>query len=247
MAPRIPTGYARWVQGVLGDPLPSAKWAHNHATGAIETSSSTYSFFRRCFKNRILRLKKAFGSDQRDYALILTKLSAVGTTSWSGPYAELVAYDFLTSFAKVIPEVHPGEATLSARMGRKTPILDGKLPSYFDLHFDVKRLADVTREILAGIISKVERQYPDVQLAAEYPLDIDPDEIGKQHSAILRGVRDAAAKGASVFSLPKVGLCVRVYKPRRNIVTTVHHHNPYQQANAWKYTAIEDAHQLLED
>jgi hypothetical protein len=245
MAPRTRLKYASWVQSVLGDPLPPARWAYNHAAGAIESTS--YDFFRRCFENRLLRLKKAFGSDRRDYALILKKLSAVGTASWSGPYAELAAYDFLTSFTKVIPEVKPGERTLSARIGGQTPILDGKLPSYFDLHFDVKRLGDVTREILAGVFSKLEKKFPDVQFAAEFPQHIDPAEIGKQHAAISRGLQAALARGESGFSLPKVGLCVRIYKPRRSVVTTLHHHDRYQQANAWKYTAIEDAHQLLED
>ena len=243
--PRIRLKYASWVQSVLGDPLPPARWAYNHAAGAIESTSQ--DFFRRCFENRLLRLKKAFGSDQRDYALILKKLSAVGTASWSGPYAELAAYDFLASFTKVIPEVKPGERTLSARLGGQTPILDGKLPRYFDLHFDVKRMGDVTREVVNKIIANLERKHPDVQFAAEYPLHIDPDEVGKQHTAICSGLGAALARGEGGFALPKLGLSIRIYKPRREVVTTLHDHDPYQQAKAWKYMAIEDAHQLLED
>lgn len=103
--------YVKWAEAILGHRLPAAKWAYNHAAGAIESPKS-FRFFRRCFKQRLLRLQKAFSANARNYQLILKKISDVGTKNWSGPYAELVAYDFLASFTEVVPEVAPQEATL---------------------------------------------------------------------------------------------------------------------------------------
>jgi len=237
--------YRDWAEAIVGSPLPGRQWQRNNVSGAIETAingGDNFTFFEGRFRERVGRLNTEL--DVADRPHLLDGLANIGSTKWFGCFAELAAWDFLSSlpFGLRVEVYPPGP-----QLGRNPAVLDGRLPGLHDLHFDVKILNDTTKEILESVEKQVEREHPGVSLSFNYSEDYSDDRIAEGRVPLLKAIENAIAAGERGVRYEPLGLLVHIHRPRPTVVVSETSHEPYRQAEARRYAMLGDAHQLLQD
>ena len=232
-------GYAKWVQGVLGQALPPRRWFDNSVVGAIAGGSGQYGFFVDRFRERLTRLWRALPNER---AKLVEKVANVGTENWYGYFAELVAWDFFGSlpFGLEIEVPPPGP-----QLGPTACVLDGRLNRVWNLHFDVKALADTTKMVLEGIERQLKVAHPDYSVRFSHPLDLGKSAVADVRQELVDKINAAIADGAGYVNHAASRVEVRIHKPEPAFTATEHSYNPYEQAKELRFGAVSDARQFI--
>jgi hypothetical protein len=232
-------GYETWVHGVLGKPLPPRKWFDNPITGAVAGGSGQFTFFVERFRERLLRLWAALPND---HDKLLEKVANVGTENWYGYFAELTAWDF---FADLPLGLEIEVAPPGPQLGPTRCILDGRLRRTWNLHFDVKALADTTKMVLEGIERQLKADFPGTAFRFSYPLDLGKSAVADVRQDLIDGIRKAIQQGQPHLNHAASRVHVHVYNPPPSVTTTEHSYNPYEQAKELRLSIVSDAKQFI--
>lgn len=141
----------------------------NNCIGAL--NKSQYTEFNTNFINRLIRLKNKFQSSPEDYQELKNTVKDIGNKKgykWSGPYSELVALDYWTSFKDlddfkfvVKGDVNLMPNSLAKKIGQETVDLDLSFNLRFKkIYMDVKSFIPTHFELIDRIIEEVEKQIP---------------------------------------------------------------------------------------
>lgn len=232
-------GYEAWVQTVLGEKLPARKWSDNPVTGAIAGGSGQYTFFVARFGERLVRLWAALPNDHEK---LLEKIANVGTENWYGYLAELTAWDFFADLPLGLEiEVTPP----GPQLGPTTCILDGRLRRTWNLHFDVKALADTTKMVLTSVERQLEKEFPGTAFRFSYPLDLGKSAVSDVRQDLIEEIRKAIADKKGYVNHRASSVDVRIHNPAPGFTSTEHSYNPFEQAKELRYSLLSDARQFI--
>lgn len=152
----------------------------NNIIGALNHKGD-FEEFKKNFENRLERLKNKFTgtSSMNHLKTTLKEVANDRIANYTGAYAELPAFDclqnnVLTQLIEMDKDIAGVQSLASKFPKRRNSNADGYIPE-FDVYFDVKRLADVSRQLLDEIIKKAIEQtgVSNYLIAAEYDIDSD--------------------------------------------------------------------------
>ena len=135
----------------------------NNVIGALNYKGD-FDEFKKNFEDRLVRLKNKF-SGTPSLAHLKTTLKEVANgknANYTGAYAELPAFDtlqnnILTQPIEMDKNIAGVQSLASKFPNRSNTNADGYIPEY-DVYFDIKRLADISRQLFDDIIRKAKEQ-----------------------------------------------------------------------------------------
>lgn len=188
------------------------------------------------------RLRRLWAALPNDRPRLLEKIANVGSNNWYGYFAELAAWDLFSSLPlRLAIEVNPP----GPQLGTNPSTLDGRLGALYDLHFDVKALADTTTMVLDGVKEELEARYPGVTLRFSHPLDLDQTTVSDVRQDLVDSICEAIVKDVSYVKHLASHVDVHIFRPPPSVTTTEHGYNPYRQAEHLRYSVLKDAHQFV--
>ncbi len=223
----------------------AASGATNKVIGAL--NHTNFSSFHSTFLSRLKRLATRYSSANPNNRNLLQTLNEIATEkNWEGAYAEIVALDFLNSEQDwlstpiQISKTVPASATLAGGFGSQNVNFDGYYDD-FDVSFDIKILADKSRDILDGIMTEARTSLgiPNVVISPEYPLDLGFESFQQNRRKLLNELVqsiDVTARTSLVSSVIVPELKFRLMW-QAGVLGTVGTYDPYQHA--------ENQHTLL--
>jgi|JI10StandDraft_1071094.scaffolds.fasta_scaffold382317_1 hypothetical protein len=241
----------------------------NNCIGAL--NNNQFDTFRRNFIERLQRLSNIFSSDPHSYNELKKKVKDIGHETgykWSGPYAELVALDYWSSFNNikdiqfvVKDKVDKMPDSIAKNIGKDELDLDLKFILHFnEVYMDVKSFIPTHIELSDRIIEEVKKKLGSKE---EYLLGIEHlrggnylltkkdleeelkskkliDELCNSIQAKKNNLEYTCASGNSYF--------FRLAYPDqkgRSILFTEDSYDPYLSASNNKYKALEYYKKLL--
>ena len=164
----------------------------NNVIGALNYKGD-FDEFKKNFEDRLVRLKNKF-SGTPSLAHLKTTLKEVSNgknANYTGAYAELPAFDtlqnnILTQPIEMDKNIAGVQSLASKFPNRSNTNADGYIPEY-DVYFDIKRLADISRQLFDDIIRKaIEKTgVSNYLIAAEYNIDSDYRDYESNYRELL--------------------------------------------------------------
>lgn len=164
----------------------------NNIIGALNHKGD-FDEFKKNFEDRLVRLKNKF-SGTPSLAHLKTTLKEVSNgknANYTGAYAELPAFDtlqnnILTQPIEMDKNIAGVQSLASKFPNRSNTNADGYIPEY-DVYFDIKRLADISRQLFDDIIRKaIEKTgVSNYLIAAEYNIDSDYRDYESNYRELL--------------------------------------------------------------
>jgi hypothetical protein len=205
--------------------------------------------FRAAFEKRLERLAACYPSRHPDRSELTVRANDIATSNWDGAYAELVAFDFLNSDQHYLTnpmslsKTVPATQTLAGALGMQNVNLDGYYDD-FDVWFDIKILADKSRDILNGMTAQVKGKLgiTDATVSPEYPLHLDYTLFQQNRKALAAEFESALIGGKKPTYVKSSVIPELAYRILwgRGVVTAVSTYDPY--AHAEKHHSLLFAH-----
>lgn len=195
--------------------------------------------FRSAFEKRLERLAARYPSGHPDRSELTVRANDIATSNWDGAYAELIAFDFLNSDQHYLTspislsKTVPATQTLAGALGMQNVNLDGYYDD-FAVWFDIKVLADKSRDILNGMTAQVKGKLgiTDATVSPEYPLHLDYMLFQQSRKALVTEFESALIGGKKPTYIRSSVIPELAYRILwgSGVVTAVSIYNPYAHA-----------------
>lgn len=185
--------YQTLLDNVFGKDLLQVlfKGESNNVIGAL-ASKDNYDVFKSNFELLLKDLNNKYKIDSIKQALV----EIADSKNWEGAYAELVALSVLKNdySGDISTDITlKQDMSFAKECGKKCTNEDGYWTD-FDAYFDVKIMSDSIKEILDGIIKKVQNKVNSSEVysvLAEYPMDDNETEYQRNIHQIEKELEDA--------------------------------------------------------
>jgi len=202
--------------------------------------SSQFDKFSDCFLNRLTRLAGYYPAGSAGRVKIIQLLQDLTHPgNWAGPYAELVAIDFLNFHGVkkhfgdpiVLENKLPATETWASSFPNRVEAdLDCSFPELLDVYADVKLFQDTADDYLSKLVADFQIKYPDAAVLPQKPVHIREID-GSVRQDLLKELESTAAnKETHLQSKIVTGLSYRLAWERPSVLLSEGTLDPYHMA-----------------